>query len=217
MPKSFGRLFNLAQKTGNSLIVYDRHGGQDLVILSVDEYEDILDTHEAASGAFDETVFDHESECTDAGIDTDLSEFSEGQMLDKINHDIALWRAHHVAGATADQSDQLAVELAENHFDPFAEDQARPSDWHHAGGILAKIRSQFKPETDQSSSLSVGENSSFEQASPVQTPSLPDRTEPVVDDAPQLQSIPLSESGEVEMNTEESLDDEPIFFEEPVE
>lgn len=55
---SLDRLIRLAQRTGDRLIVHDRRG-EDVVIMSVDEYEDLLD--EVVAGGFEHTAYEETS------------------------------------------------------------------------------------------------------------------------------------------------------------
>lgn len=67
---SLDRLLDLSRRTGKQLIVYDRYGGNDMVILSVDEYESMLTGDERQ----------------------DIRSLTERELLDQINRDIAVWR-----------------------------------------------------------------------------------------------------------------------------
>ncbi len=123
MPESFDRLLNLAKKTGNNLIVYDRDGGEHLVIMGVEEYEDLID------GIGMEEMFQTEP---------DVRALTEGELLDKINRDIALWREVHVTAESTHQAVLLEKELHDDPFDPFEEDHTHSNDWHRVGEVLAK-------------------------------------------------------------------------------
>ena len=64
------KILNLSQKTGDRLIVVDSSGNNDpFVILPVDEYEQLL------------------------GFEDNVSDLTEGQLIDRINRDIANWKA----------------------------------------------------------------------------------------------------------------------------
>ena len=70
---SLDRLINLAKRTGDRLIVHDPIGGNDIVIMNVDEYEMLLADEQGAR---------------------DLTGW---QLLNQINRDIAIWRANKEA------------------------------------------------------------------------------------------------------------------------
>lgn len=113
------RLMRLAQKTGDTLIIHDREG-RDMVLLDVDRYENIVD----------------EGYC-DCMDDYEFHDMTEGEMLDKINRDIAIWRSHQEQNEQTHRARVLERDLVENPPpDPFEEDYSHASDWHKAGSVL---------------------------------------------------------------------------------
>ena len=71
LSQSFDRLFDIARRTGDKLIVHDPKTGYDMVIMGVDTYLDII---EKKSG---------------------VRHLTKEQMQDRINRDIAVWRSHN--------------------------------------------------------------------------------------------------------------------------
>lgn len=207
MNSSFDRLFNLAQKTGNNLIVYDRHGDQHFVIMDIDEYENILDIDSSDPVG----PVDHLNAAEDVS-----DELSDAQLFEKINHDIAVWRARHEQAESQSRENELAKELSEDTFDPFIEDHTHNDSWHRAGEVLQK----FTERMPAPSSV----NSEIDQAASLVTPSIQEPViQPLSQDTPTLiasptQPVPFLPHEELETEAGEGLDDEePIFFEEPVE
>ena len=63
--QSFDRLFDIARRTGDKLIVHDPHGGYDMVVMGVDKYLDIIENKR------------------------NIRHLTKDQMQDRINRDIA--------------------------------------------------------------------------------------------------------------------------------
>lgn len=71
MNKNLQKALKLSQKTGDRLIVFDSRGETEpFVVMPIDKYEDLV------------------------GLEEPIHELTEEQLLDKINRDIASWRAH---------------------------------------------------------------------------------------------------------------------------
>lgn len=86
MTNSLERLINLITKTGDKLLVYDKHSPDDsFVIVSLDQYENLLAEASGVRG------------------------LTEDELIDKINSDIALWKS----GQTPEPP-QEAVSMASN-------------------------------------------------------------------------------------------------------
>ncbi|MBI2436726.1 MAG: hypothetical protein HYV41_03225 [Candidatus Magasanikbacteria bacterium] len=131
MSSRLDRLMQLAQKTGDTLIIHDREG-RDMVLLDVDRYESLVDEQYDSCGSFE---------------DVDLYDMSEGQMLNKINRDIAVWRSHREEDERGHRARVLEQDLDQNPLpDPFEEDFSHSSDWHKAGSILADKHAQLSRE-----------------------------------------------------------------------
>lgn len=115
---SYDRLIDLAQRTGDRLIVHNPTECQNTVIMSVDEYEKLLDNQS-----------DSDMEFVGRG---DVRSMSSDQMLDQINRDIAIWRAEKEEEDEWNREMALDDEFAEEPpFDPFAEEDYHPADWHN--------------------------------------------------------------------------------------
>lgn len=116
---SLDRLIDLAQRTGDRLIVHNPIEDKDVVIMSVDEYEQMLDEK-----SFDFTKHD-------------VRRLTSDQMLDQINRDISIWRADK----EMDQEWENEMILDDEYddlppFDPFSEVDYHPAEWHTAGDVL---------------------------------------------------------------------------------
>lgn len=68
MKEALEKAINLAQKTGDRLIVFDRDSNRSFVVLPIGEYEDMVFGTKGVRG------------------------LSEDELLNKINRDIAVWR-----------------------------------------------------------------------------------------------------------------------------
>lgn len=125
MPINLDRLLNLAQKTGNGLIVYDKNEGRHFAIVDIDEYERLLEVED--------------SSCEDC---TDVTELTERELIDKINSDLALWKSKQEEGEYENRNEVLEEEMGMNNFDSFSNsDNCLPTDdWHSAGEILNKYK-----------------------------------------------------------------------------
>ncbi|OGH78996.1 MAG: hypothetical protein A3G08_04650 [Candidatus Magasanikbacteria bacterium RIFCSPLOWO2_12_FULL_47_9b] len=75
---SLERLIDLAQRTGDRLVVHDPFNGRDIVLLDVDDYEALLDQRGAPDVSF--------------ARKEDIRGLSSDEFIDRINRDIALWR-----------------------------------------------------------------------------------------------------------------------------
>src|SRR3989339_1271570 len=110
---SFERLFKLAKKTGDRMIVFDSAIGDGFAAIPIDEYEAMM---------------------TDP---RDVMSLSGDELLEQINDDIAIWRAHQEATEREEFADILEEKLAdEPPFDPFVEDFAHKPEWHSTGDVL---------------------------------------------------------------------------------
>lgn len=97
---SLDRLINLARRTGDRLIVHNPMEDSDIVIMDVDEYESLL---------------------TDKN---DVRSLSERQLLDKINRDIAIWRANDELESDPDEAADIFEKISD------------ANDWHSTKNVL---------------------------------------------------------------------------------
>jgi len=212
----------LAKKSGSTLIVHDEQKG-DVVLMDLDVYEEMLDNQEGCS-------------CEDYAFgNEDLYEMSDRELLDKINRDIGIWRSYQDEEDKEFREDVLEDDLATNPpEDPFLEDFAHSPDWHKAGDILTSRLTNFAP------------NFVDEQVPDYFVPNIPSFLEEDEDDDEEddfvidnnifgvddsndnlvyntlgqevfetKNKVPF-EKHEEETTEEEDLDEEPVFFEEPV-
>lgn len=226
MSENFDRLIKLAKKSGSTLIVHDEKKG-DVVVMDLDSYEMLLDMQD-------------ESACGEHNFGNDeLYDLSERGLLDKINRDIGIWRSYQDEEDKEVREYDLERDLATNPpEDPFSEDFAHSPEWHKAGDILADRRNslapnfvstrnsdQYKPDffVDEVEALEdkIGEDDdSFV---------IDDNIFGVDDSADNLvyntlgqeafeqkNKVPFGKHEESEISEEEDLDEEPVFFEEPV-
>jgi hypothetical protein len=68
MPSSLEKIINLVKKTGNDCIVLNQNGDPAFVLMNFDKYQKLA-------------------------LGSDISGLSEEQLLDKVNQEIALWKA----------------------------------------------------------------------------------------------------------------------------
>ena len=116
---SLDHLIDLAQRTGDRLIVHNPIEDRDVVIMSVDEYENLIDDKN-----FDFTRHD-------------VRKLTSDQMLDQINRDISIWRADKEMDEEWD-NEMILEDEYENlpPFDPFQEVDFHPAEWHTAADVL---------------------------------------------------------------------------------
>ncbi len=232
---SYDRLIDLAQRTGDRLIVHDPIEGRDIVIMDVGEYEKLIDGK-------------NKFECEDH---KDIRSLSSDQMLDQINRDIAIWRAEKEDEEEWERDMVLEDEFDdEPPFDPFSEEDYHPADWHNnpldydkkpdpwhsAGSVLGNRYDDFTPfdapalfEDDEEADFN------FEDWNTEDNPDLTTGDESVdksdeikIEDIPfdsdfkitkeDLKNIPLSDINDPTDSWEEEPlgDEDPVFYEEPV-
>jgi len=90
-------LVRLAQKTNSKLIVHDPLEGNDVVVLSVDEFEEMVDSGNP-----------------EQSWRPDVCDMSEGELLDQINRDIATWRSNQAQENWEEDIDEELEEKEEN-------------------------------------------------------------------------------------------------------
>ena len=167
MNSHLDRILKLAQKTGDRVIIYDKYEGNHFVLMDIDEYE-----------YFSEDSFDAKS---------NVVGLSETQLIDKINRDIAIWRANRELEESIESGNSLEDELEDDEFDPFAEDYVSNDEWHSVAKVL-----EDKEEKREEKLYNEVKEEKIE--------------------VPKLEIIEQAES-----EAEPLDDDEPIFFEEPIE
>ena len=179
---SLDHLIDLAQRTGDRLIVHNPVEDRDVVIMGVDEYERIIDDR-----SFDFTKHD-------------VRRLTSDQMLDQINRDISIWRADKEMDEEWENEMILEDEYDDlPPFDPFSEVDYHPAEWHTAADVLEnKFKDtpwSEKEENKQNYSVNIEEVS--------------------LDD--EIKHVPFKqEESEIDWTENDSDDDEPVFYEEPV-
>lgn len=230
---SYDRLFSLAQRTGDRLIIHDPVEGHDVVVMSVDEYENILDERDLGQHDYYQNFY---NDCNDWGR-RDVRGMSEGELLDQINRDIAKWRADKEQDEQWERENALHGEMeSEGPFDPFAEQDYHPADWHTAGSVMDK-RYQDTPwvedfEEEDEDEWEIPAEFLSNNSDEIKIDDIPDfdinyesvGEESITGDLPVpgegLSEIPFktedSVEGWLEEPLEEDEDGEPVFYEEPV-
>lgn len=192
---SLDRLIKLAQKTGDKLIVHDPLYGEDVVIMSVDQYEDMIDKSQSETDTWD---------------------------LEDYNRKWKEYRDDPFAPASSAPTppgwyDELEEDEDEEEYDlPWEEE----SPWQSTGSIIDDLYPQEGipgPElTSHGSDYDLA--SDYEEDWEIDDPALPstpDFYSTNVHEEPQLSQVPYQNHGEFEMN-KASIDDEPVFYEEPI-
>lgn len=215
---SFDRIFNLAKKTGDRLIVFDSSTGDGFATIPLDVYERMIDDPRR------------------------VRELSEDEFSQQINEDIALWNAHQDA-QDQEELDRLFGRAYEDNRGG-AGDRLSDSDddtgfdpWHSTADVLhGRYDDLYTNDTDadiDSPSFSFDDDKEYNglvSDEHVEAP-LHDHDQESEDDilpedffapsfAPsssQTTPIPQAEDTPSPSWEEEPLDEEPIFFEEPVE
>jgi len=193
---SLERLIKLAQKTGGKLIVQNQFENHDVVILDVEEYERLV-----LEPSMD----------WDFGRD-DVRELSGSEMLDRINRDIAIWRADKEQEEEWEKEMALEDEADEmDPFDPFAEHDYHPTEWHeHLEGEKV-VDVDKKEEEKKEEPAKQTQPSNWHSVSDVLDKKYQSTEEIKIED------IPFKPQGVDSAWQEEPLSgDEPVFYEEPV-
>lgn len=86
------KAINIMRRTGGRLIIVDQGADEAIVMMSVDDYEKLLNSFQAISG------------------------LSEREMIEKINRDIALWRAHNESDTLKWYNGGISVKRDDNHW-----------------------------------------------------------------------------------------------------
>ncbi|PIR75412.1 MAG: hypothetical protein CO030_03655 [Candidatus Magasanikbacteria bacterium CG_4_9_14_0_2_um_filter_42_11] len=229
---SFERLFKLAKKTGDRMIVFDSAIGDGFAAIPIDEYEAMV---------------------TDP---RGITQLSGDAFLEQINEDIALWRAHQEQQEREEFADTLEEKMMdEPPFDPFGEDSHSEPAWHSAGDLLQdryKMPSfdwmgedddDFEDEDedeDDDDAWDFFDSTAMPHEKPLVSPlDIPEEDEdmffgeeigaddveededdmllePLPFDPPMPQPIPEAGDALAGEWQEEPLDEDPIFFEEPI-
>ncbi|MFA4830963.1 MAG: hypothetical protein WC862_00765 [Patescibacteria group bacterium] len=208
---SLDHLINLAQRTGDRLIVHNPTDNQDVVIMSVDEYENLIDGKRSARS------------------------LSSDQLLDQINRDIAVWRSNREQDEEWERTTQIEDELWEEEMKRSSFGEFREDDWCHAGRVLEGLYRKdfddndyyFDDEEDEDDSgndfgpsrFDLEENLIEDNLPEIEDipfpfddmPSSRDRDDAEVDDIPF--GPPISDTTWEE---EPLPSEEPVFYEEPV-
>jgi hypothetical protein len=202
MNDSFEKLLNLSKRTGDTLIVFDKESGEHQVVMNIEKYEELHTSSNPAVGTL-----------------------SEEQLIDRLNKDISLWKDSQTAEMDEDLSfmtekakaEVAAVEAPEVEFESVVELQEDSEDWHSAADILDSIHPEFESEIiPEMEALSLEEDEiklDLEAEAPQALKYDPVMQEPA--------AIPMVEQNEdlkesTDLFQEEPLEDEPIFFEEPI-
>ena len=229
MSANLDRLIKLAKKSGSTLIVHDEQKG-DMVLMDLDSYEEMLDMQEECS--CEDYTFDNE----------ELYEMSERDLLDKINRDIGIWRSYQDEEEREFREDVLEDDLAINPpEDPFSEDFAHSPEWHKAGDILLDRHNSlapnfapvdyatYKPDffEDETNEMKKEEENRGEIADDNFVVDdnifgMDDNTDNLIYNTlgqeafENKNKVPFEKHKEEETTEEEDLDEDPVFFEEPV-
>lgn len=208
---SFDRIFKLAKKTGDRLIVFDSVSGEGFATIPIDEYEKMVSDPR------------------------DVASLSGDQLIKQINNDIGLWREkkenYDDAFDMPTSSDEdfgfsnnwkSAGDILQDRFqfdgddhqdnegdnyedgdgDFLFDSRTRMDDWHDGGEIESK--EEDKGILDIHFDFQKDEESRFDDSTPDYF------------NERHVQHIPLRDFSEVDTWKEEPLEDEPVFFEEPI-
>ena len=188
MESSFDRVLRLAQKTGDKLIIFDRQADKHHVLLPIEDYEELLDLN-----------------YSDSASEYDEQDFEEN---------------NHYSPESHSQNQGLSFSDSEH------------TSWHSTGSVLGGMRLDSEAANDLPSFDSLSEDPDIhffsEEEEPTKESKSPAFLAPDISDSapgfspsePSKNLVPPSSRVEPQVPgfQEESLDDEePIFFEEPVE
>lgn len=199
MTDRLNRILALSKRTGDTIVIHDPTQSHDLVVLPFDQYEHLVSSGRE-NGDYDEYM---------------LEDMSERELIDKINRDIAIWRSYQELNERDRNAGLIEDQLADEPLpDPFEEDFAHHSDWHHVSDLIATRNKKRSSNIEE------------EGADPIQTFT-------PVEESQYRRSVPLlgsfssdvaahadtqihDNSAPLEEETSLDSDDDPIFFEEPI-
>lgn len=114
---SIERLIDLAATTNDTIIVHNAREGLDIVVLSLEEYERLVQAQH--------------------NLHRNIRQLSSSQLIDQINRDIAIWRAEQESNKQYEYEIALKKELEEEGpFDPFHQANVEEKSWHSTQSIL---------------------------------------------------------------------------------
>jgi len=189
MNDSFDRLLKLAQSTGDTLIVFDKQSGSHQVVMDIDKYEGLVHSSNPPVGSL-----------------------TEQQLIDRLNKDISLWR-------DSQQDQDISPEVSFD--DSYVEDATE--DWHSAADVLDNMHPEFEEQPQDMAPVSLEPEGdiefNFEPQKPVEQASEAIEYDPLMQEPAPIPMIEQDQEAESEDTSfqEEPLDDEPIFFEEPIQ
>lgn len=190
---SFDRLLALAKKTGDRLIVFDSATNTGFAAIPIDEYEEMVSNPR------------------------DITSLSGDQLIEQINQDIGKWRE--------------SQEAEDDYLDMFgALDDSVEDDWQSAGDVLHdRYWDNISYDDDQQEAYPYTPFDGFYAAETphanglafdFQDSSTKEMFPAAEDDFLRIEDIPRPippvESPAEGVWEEEPLDEDPIFFEEPV-
>jgi hypothetical protein len=200
---SIDRLLALARTTGDRLIVHDPNSDDDMVIMSLADYEYLILGRK------------------------NVHKLSDAQLLDQINRDISVWRSSHKDNDLEDDvsmidatADALGKKLSEMELSSTWHQASEVIGDHYDKNILLLNKLEAKSENivdDGNSDLAID----WEEYLPGGEMENLSAQEDKIQNVPNQINVveigeidsPLPEPNEWE---EESLDDSPVFYEEPV-
>ena|SRR3989338_2035023 len=184
---SLDRLINLARKTGDRLIVHQPDEGTDVVIMSVDEYENFF------------------------AESRDVRTLSERQLIDKINRDIAIWRANDKFDeAYPDKNEEDDTNNLRDDWNSTASILNNEFDYPEDGFLPAGLKIENKEARERDGV--VEEEVSFLGQGGGPEAEIPSPKKEAIKEVPWMENSDIGSNWH-----EETLpEDEPVFYEEPV-
>lgn len=142
MTNSFERLMNLAKKTGDRIILYDASSDKSMVVMNLDDYEYLMLGR------------------------SNIHKLTEGQLLDQINRDIAVWRSSHGENRFWENESSSYLEDEDDYdfergdpsgvFDPY---KPISEDWHRASDVIGDYypKDSFSEDSFEEDNLDEGD------------------------------------------------------------
>jgi len=196
MPDAFERLFELSKRTGDTLIIFDRDQGNHQVVMSAEKYENLTKRHSPQDRV--------------AYMENDTSLYSEFGSTPAQHNDIS-----EVANSEDNNShpEQQGNQLSD----------CDDTNWHSTAEVLDSIQDTvaFSGAIEEgimpNADFSVDEEVQFRFEDQSTTEEFPISYDPLMEQGHGPEPIPeFQDSLQDEETDEEPLDDEPIFFEEPI-
>lgn len=194
---SLEKLIDLAARTGDKLIVHNAREGQDIVMMSVEAYESLLQDSPKPY--------------------RDVRELSSGQLIDQINRDIGIWRSEQGQEDLSEEVLQPNVPAFDLMPTMVNDDLDPPSDWHDTSEIISNKINNLSWDYPAHNETHDQIPSLKEEKVTVYSPIFHERQDNIPTKYKEQVPRDMSIGFESGIDWEDVPDDDPVFLEEPVQ